>query len=87
MPMAPAELPTDVAELQAMVLAQAAELAAARAGVMAQRYEIEQLKARLARLLRQTYGVSSEKLRGQIEQLELRLADIEEQLGERMVHE
>jgi transposase len=82
MPIAPTELPTDVAELQAMVLAQAAELAAARAGVMAQRYEIEQLKARLARLLRQTYGVSSEKLRGQIEQLELRLADMEEQSGE-----
>ena len=37
----PAELPTDVAELQAMVLAQRAELAAARAGVMAQRYEIK----------------------------------------------
>ena len=82
MPIAPADLPTDVAQLQAMVLAQQAELAAARAGVMAQRHEIEQLKARLARLLRQTYGTSSEKLRGQVEQLELRLADIEEQLAE-----
>jgi len=56
MPSLPADLPTDIAELQAMVLAQQAELAAARAGVMAQRYEIEQLKARLAKLLRQTYG-------------------------------
>ena len=82
MPIAPTDLPTDVAQLQAMVLAQDAELAAARAGVIAQRYEIEQLKARLARLLRQTYGVSSEKLRGQVEQLELRLAEIEEQLAE-----
>lgn len=81
MPNLPADLPTDVAELQAMVMAQRAELAAARAGVMAQRYEIEQLKARLAKVLRQTYGTSSEKLRGQVEQLELRLADIEEQLG------
>jgi transposase len=82
MPITPADLPTDVAQLQAMVLAQQAELAAARAGVMAQRYEIEKLKARLARLLRQTYGASSEKLRGQVEQLELRLADLEERLAE-----
>ena len=82
MTIAPADLPTDVTQLQAMVLARDAELAAARAGVIAQRYEIEKLKARLARLLRQTYGSSSEKLRGQVEQLELRLAEIEEQLAD-----
>ena len=37
------ELPTDVAALQAMVLAHAAELVKERAGVIEQRYEIEAL--------------------------------------------
>lgn len=69
-----AELPTEVAALQAMVLAQDAELAAARAGIIAQRREIEKLKARIARLLRQSHSSSSERLRGQVEQRELRLA-------------
>jgi transposase len=91
-----APLPTDVATLQAMVLAHAAELAeirtarqeqdaalaAARAGIIEQRFEIEALKARLAKLLRATFGRSSEKLRDQVEQLELTLADIDEMLAE-----
>jgi transposase len=90
------ELPTDVTALQAMVRAhaaelvaiegarqaQAAELAAARAGLMEQRFEIEALRARLAKLLRVAFGRSSEKLRGQVEQLELTLADIDELLAE-----
>lgn len=92
----PAELPTDVATLQAMVLAHAAELAevratrqmldaelaTARAGLIEQRYEIEALKARLAKALRLSFGRSSEKLRDQIEQLELTLADLDELLAE-----
>jgi transposase len=82
MPIGPAELPTDVASLQAMVLAKDAELATARAGIIAQRHEIEKLKARIARLLRQSYGSSSERLRGQIEQFELQLAEIDELLAE-----
>lgn len=82
MPIGPAELPTDVAALQAMVRAQEAELAAARAGIIAQRHEIEKLKARIARLLRQSYGSSSERLRAQIEQFELQLAEIDELLAE-----
>lgn len=89
-------LPTDVASLQAMVLAheaelmeiraqrqaQEAELAAARAGLIEQRFEIEALKSRLAKLQRMTFGRSSEKPRDQVEQLELALADIDEMLGE-----
>ena len=89
-------LPDDVASLKAMVLAQTAELAeiraqrqaqeaelaAARAGLIEQRFEIEALKSRLARLQRMTFGRSSEKLREQVEQLELTLADIDEMLGE-----
>ena len=89
MPMPPAELPNDIAALQAMITAQAAEivaqkaeLATARAGIIEQRYEIEALKARLARLLRLSFGRSSEKLRDQVEQLELTLAEIDELLAE-----
>ena len=73
-------LPDDVAGLKAMVLAQTAELveirvlrqaqeaelAAARAGLIEQRFEIEALKSRLARLQRMTFGRSSEKLRDQV---------------------
>jgi transposase len=96
MPSTPAELPSDVAALQAMVAAQAAELAArnaapaaqqaelaaARAGIVEQRFEIEALKARLARALRATFGRRSEKLRDRLDQLELTLADIDELLAE-----
>ena len=86
MPGAAPALPDDVAGLKAMVLAQTAELvairalrqvqeaelAAARAGLIEQRFEIEALKSRLARLQRMTFGRSSEKLRDQVEQLERR---------------
>jgi transposase len=75
-------LPTDVASLQAMVLAQKAELATAHSGLIEQRFEIEALKARLSKLLRLTFGRSSERLRVQVEQLELALADIDELLAE-----
>jgi transposase len=96
MPITPAELPSAVAALRAMVAAQAAELAAqnaalaardaelaaARAGIVEQRFEIEALKARLARALRVAFGRSSEKLRDRVEQLELTLADIDALLAE-----
>ncbi|MBS0535137.1 MAG: IS66 family transposase [Proteobacteria bacterium] len=79
---ASSELPDDVETLRAMVLAQRADLALARAGLIEQRYEIEALKARLAKLLRTAFGRSSEKLRFEIEQLELVLADLDEQLAQ-----
>ncbi len=77
-------------ERQAAVLAQqsselerqAAVLLAARNGLQEQVLRNEQLKGRLARLLRERFGASSEKLRGGIEQLELVLADLEEQIAE-----
>ncbi len=95
-PIDPDALPSDVATLRAMLAAQSAdmarqsaematqrtELAAARAGLLEQRYEIEALRARLARALRVAFGRSSEKLRGQVEQLELTLADLDELLAE-----
>ena len=89
MPIAPEDQPNNVATLRAMLVEQAAELAehkaelvTARAGLLEQRYEIEALRARLARALRVAFGRSSEKLRDNIEQLELTLADIDEMLAE-----
>jgi transposase len=57
------DLPDDIDALRALVLEQRAELALARSGLVEQRYEIEALKGRLARLLRAAFGQSSEKLR------------------------
>jgi transposase len=82
MPDDASDLPDDIAVLRAMVLDHRAELAAARSGLIEQRYEIEALKARLARLLRVTFGRSSEKLSARVEQLELLLTEIDEQLAE-----
>jgi transposase len=61
---------------------QAAELQAARNGLQELVLRSEQLKARLARLLRERFGASSEKLRGAVEQLELVLEDLEMQIAE-----
>lgn len=72
----------ELAEARAARQALDAELAAARAGLIEQRYEIEALKARLSKALRMTFGHSSEKLRDRVEQLELVLADIDELLAE-----
>ena len=82
MPIDPDDLPSDIATLRAMVAAQRTELAAARVGLLEQRYEIEALRARLARALRVAFGRSSEKLRDQLEQLELTLADLDERIAE-----
>ena len=73
-----AELEQRAAEIER----QAAELIAARNGLQEQVLRNEQLKLRLARLLRERFGASSEKLRGAIEQLELLLGDLEEQIAE-----
>lgn len=62
----------------------AAELLAARNGLQELTLLHEKLKLRHARLLRQQYGASSEKLRVAIDQLELALGDIEEQIAELM---
>jgi transposase len=57
------------------------ELQAARNGLQELTLIHEKLKLRLARLLRQQYGTSSEKLRTAIDQLELLLEDVEEQIA------
>ena len=82
------DLPDDVETLRRMVLEQAqaltttrVELQQARSGLVAQALEIEKLKVQLARLRRLQFGRSSERLDRQIAQLELRLEDLEEDLG------
>jgi transposase len=61
---------------------QAAELKVARNGLQELTLLHEKLKLRLACMLRQQYGASSEKLRAAIDQLQLTLGDIEEQIAE-----
>jgi len=74
-------LPSDVAALHALILAERAERhaeqAARRTELVAKQIEIEHLRAMLAKLRRQRYGRSSEKLDAEIEQLELTLEDAE----------
>ncbi|HEY1933509.1 MAG TPA: IS66 family transposase [Acetobacteraceae bacterium] len=92
-PLDPATLPYNVIALRGLLLQReaehaqreaehAAEMQAARNGLKEQVLRNEQLKARLAKLLRERFGASSEKLRGAIEQLELLLGDLEEQIAE-----
>ena len=85
-PLDPAALPGNVTALRTLLLARedehAAELEAARNGLKDQAIQIEQLKARLAKLLRQRFGSSSEKLKGQIDQLQLMIGDLEEEYAE-----
>jgi len=92
-PLDPATLPRNVTALRSLLLQredehvalleqQAAELQAARNGLKEQVLRNEQLKLRLAKLLRERFGASSEKLRGAIEQLELILGDLEEQVAQ-----
>lgn len=64
------ELPDDVAELKRLLIA-------AQSGLVAKTLEAEKLKFELARLKRTAYGQSSERLDREIEQLELKLEEIE----------
>jgi len=79
-------LPTNVTALRALLLAReeehTAEHEAARNGLKDQALQIEQLKSRLAKLLRQRFGSSSKKLKGAIDQLELIIGDLETDLAQ-----
>jgi len=79
-----AALPNDIAALKKLVLAQAAdiertgaELAAAKAGLLTKTLEIEKLRIQIARLRRMSFGASSERIRRELEQLELKLEELE----------
>jgi transposase len=82
------DLPDDVAALQALIVAERAERRAEHAAsaaaivarateLAAKQIEIDHLRAMLAKLRRQRYGRSSEKLDAELEQLELTLEDAE----------
>jgi transposase len=72
-----AELPTDPAELHAFALACQSELKVAELSVQYKALEIEKLKLQIAKLRRMQFGRSSERITRQIEQLELRLEELE----------
>lgn len=65
-----ADLPDDIDELKRRVLA-------AEAGLVVKTLEAEKLRLELARLKRMQFGQSSERIEREIEQLELRLEEIE----------
>src|SRR3982074_234785 len=77
MSLATAELPTDPAELYAFALACQGELKVAELSVQYKALEIEKLKLQIAKLRRMQFGRSSERITRQIEQLELRLEELE----------
>jgi len=77
MSLATAELPSDLTALRAFALACQGELKAAELAVQYNALEIEKLKFQIAKLRRMQFGRSSERTTRQIEQLELRLEELE----------
>jgi transposase len=77
MSLATAELPADPEALRAFARACQNELRAAETAVQFKALEIEKLKLQIAKLRRMQFGRSSERISRQIEQLELRLEELE----------
>ncbi len=77
MSLASAELPADPDALRAFARACQGELKAAEMAVQIKALEIEKLKFQIAKLRRMQFGRSSERISRQIEQLELRLEELE----------
>lgn len=74
-------LPDDIDALKAMVLARDEHVATLQERLSSRETEIEHLKLILAKLRRMQFGRKSEKLERQIEQLELRLEDLQADEG------
>lgn len=70
-------LPDDPATLKAIILTQRAEAERMAASVRAYEALIQALKIRIAKLKRQKFGPSSEKIEREIDQLQLALEDLE----------
>lgn len=70
-------LPDDPATLKAIILTQRAEAERMAASVRAYEALIRALKIRIAKLKRQKFGPSSEKIEREIDQLQLALEDLE----------
>src|SRR5580693_3154230 len=77
MSLATAELPDDMVSLRAFALACQSELKVAELSVQYKALEIEKLKLQIAKLRRMQFGRSSERITRQIEQLELRLEELQ----------
>ena len=71
------QLPDDIAELKRLLLAKDAELAAAKNGLLVTQLIVEKMKAQLAKLRREKFGSSSERIERAIAQLELALEEAE----------
>jgi transposase len=72
-----ADLPEDIAALKALALAQREQLVALNAELCTHAAEIERLNLLVAKLKRLQFGRRSEKLDREIEQLELRLEELQ----------
>jgi transposase len=70
-------LPDDPAALKQIILAQREEMSRLTASARAYEALVQALKIRIARLQRQKFGPSSEKIEREIEQLQLTLEDLE----------
>lgn len=71
-----AELPDDPAALKAMIAALQAENSKMSATLRAHDLLVQSLRVRIAKLRKQKFGASSEKIEREIEQLELALEDL-----------
>ncbi len=72
----PADMPDDPDLLKALVAAQQAEIAKMTATLRAHDLLVQALRIRIAKLKKQKFGASSEKIEREIEQLELALEDL-----------
>ena len=72
----PADLPNDPAILKAMIAALQADNAKMSASLRAHDLLVQALRVRIAKLKKQKFGPSSEKIEREIEQLELALEDL-----------
>ena len=72
----------DSDELKALIREQHAELISQKTELDSQKNEIESLKLLILKLRRMQFGTSSERLARHIDQLELRLEDLETNRGE-----
>jgi transposase len=77
MSLSTADLPSNPEALRAFALACQAELKAAELSVQLRMLEIEKLRFQIAKLRRMQFGRSSERITREIEQLELRLEELE----------
>ena len=84
MSLLPDDLPDDPAALKAIILAQRAEAERMAASVRAYEALIQALKIRIAKLRKQKFGSSSEKIEREIEQLELAIEDLQVAMAKRV---